>query len=58
MDIAKAGEGQWALVLRWESKGLEKKASANMMKSEETNHFKMLVDPKTVSKKCISLLLD
>lgn len=50
MDIAKGEEGQWTLVLRWESKELEKKASANMMKCDETNQFKMLVNPKTVVK--------
>lgn len=50
MDIAKVKEGQWTLVLRWESKELEKKASANMMKSDETNQFKMLVNAKTVVK--------
>ncbi len=50
MDIAKGEKGQWTLVLRWESKELEKQASANMMKSDETNQFKMLVNPKTVVK--------
>lgn len=50
MDTAKVKEGQWTLVLRWESKELEKKASANMMKSYETNQFKMLVNAKTVVK--------
>lgn len=50
MDIAKVKEGQWTLVLRWESKELEKRASANMMKSDKTNQFKMLVNPKTVVK--------
>lgn len=50
MDIAKVKEGKWTLVLRWESKELEKKASSNMMKSDDTNQFKMLINPKTVVK--------
>lgn len=50
MDIAKVKEGQWTLVLRWESKELEKRASADMMGSDETNQFKMLVNAKTVDK--------
>ncbi|WP_432665782.1 hypothetical protein R9X47_05760 [Wukongibacter baidiensis] len=54
MDIAKVEQGQWTLVLRWESKQLEKNASANMMKSDETNQFKMLVNPKTVVKNVYS----
>lgn len=50
MDIAKVQDGQWTLVLRWESKELEKKASANMMKSDETDKFKKLINAKTVVK--------
>lgn len=58
IDIAKVEDGKWTLVLRWGSKELEKTASASMMKSNETNSFKMLVDPKTVVKKvytCIDI---
>ncbi len=50
MDIAQVDDGKWTLVLRWASRELEKEASANMMKSDVTNPFKMLVNPKTLKK--------
>jgi len=50
MDIAKGKEYQWTMVLKWETKDHEKKASALMMKSDETNLFKMLIIPQTVVK--------
>lgn len=50
MDIARVDDDRWTLVLRWASRELEKEASANMMKSDVTNPFKMLINPKTVKK--------
>ncbi|MCK5128986.1 MAG: hypothetical protein KAQ68_03970 [Clostridiales bacterium] len=50
MDIAKGKDSQWILVLKWQSKDHERKASSHMMKSEETNDFKIIVNPKTVVK--------
>ncbi|WP_105614705.1 hypothetical protein [Vallitalea okinawensis] len=50
MDIAKVGEGQWTLVIHWQSKELEKEVSSKMLKSDETKSFKMLINNKTVVK--------
>ncbi|WBW96468.1 hypothetical protein [Oceanirhabdus sp. W0125-5] len=50
MHIAKGEKDQWTLVLFWDSKELERKASASMMKNDETIQFKMLVNGKTVVK--------
>ena len=51
MKAALGEDGTWILVLHWDRTESEKSASAAMMASSETDKFKKLVIPQTVTKK-------
>jgi len=50
IQVGDHDSGSWTLILNWESVESEKEASALMMKSDETNAFKAVVNPPSVKK--------
>ena len=57
IKIAKSEQDTWLLTLDWESAQAEKEASVAMMKSPDTELFKNIVNPKTVSKRLLARVL-
>lgn len=57
MDIAQTSDIDWVLVLKWSSKRYELFVSKSMLKSDETNLFKMIIDTASVKKKLYPLYI-
>ncbi len=47
-ELAKGKDGQWAMVMHWESLEQVKQASKLMMQTPSTEDFRKALDPKSV----------
>ncbi len=57
MEIGQGKGRNWTLILIWNSLKEEKDGSISMLKSDESNEFKMLIDGKTVVKNVLRKLI-